>query len=218
MAYAKHARIELVGSWVDEAAEVWASTLHVTQFGSDWLDDPDDYISEITSALHDWWVSEAAGISSLATLETLKVNNINPDGTYAEAITHLHDFAQPLVGFAAPKGPQFCSVVFSYDSGIKRGFAARGRSYLPNCTRALSTAMRFSDADAAFELVAANGFLDVFRNVTSDSNRATPVLVSKHAAEIRSISGVSVDNIFDVQSRRKNRIAGTRFSAAYPTP
>jgi hypothetical protein len=39
-------------------------------------------------------------------------------------------------------------------------------------------------------------------------------VVSKHAAEINDITAISVDNIYDYQSRRKNRLKSTRTTVA----
>lgn len=175
------------------------------------MDAPQTYCDHLATAL----VTKFAGwggIPANATLEWVKVNNIAPNGKYADAVTHSTGVAvTPGAAGNVQKAPSFCSIAVTLETGILRGHAARGRIYLPNYGYAPNGSM-IAQADVNNVLAIAKSLLTTLQGpVNAATPEAIPCVVSKlGAGTARVITGVSVDNVYDVQRKRKDRDQRTR--------
>lgn len=221
MTYIKHAKAEFGGSLLSSVggAEIWACTLalHTGQPAGYWLANPQSYANLVGPLLKAWFIDPANTLPSNAQLEYLKVNNIDAAGHYAEPVTHQYLVTGTVKGPTPANLPSFCSVCTTWETGNKRGPAHRGRMFLPNYTYS---------ADGSFlqaaipPLVVATGkkLLSVFlQNEPTGGLLVRPCVVSKiGTGALQEINGVSCDNIYDFQSRRKNRLNGLRTTVTFP--
>lgn len=220
VAFQKHARVNFGGSLraLSGRNEIWSCTVNVSTHAAAgwWLASPQTYMEAIADDIKTWFTAVGNHMSASASLDYLKVNNINPDGTYAEAITHSHTYPVDTMGGVGQIGPAFLSIVTTFETDLARGYAHRGRVYLPNNTFN-ATGSQISDADATtVRNTGAQLLTKLLINEPTGGALVQPCVVSKHAAELNDISGVSVDTVYDFQSRRKNRTQGNRVRAAWP--
>lgn len=215
MVYPAHALLQFGGSLTQLSgkSEIWTTGIRIAQgsggnFG--FLDDPQAWVTAFAVKLRTWFQLTANGMASSAKLEWVKCNNIRPDGTYKDAITHQATVT-PTAGGAATVGvPSYCSVAITLETGLVRGLAARGRIYLPNYTY-VATGAQISAGDVTAVLGAGKNLMDAILTTSIASAVVGPVVASKvGTGAIRSLTGLSVDNIYDVQRRRKNRAQSTR--------
>jgi hypothetical protein len=175
--------------------------------------DPAAYLTAIATPLATWFSASASKMCSLATLRFVKANNIDAAGHYADATTtHVHDYADGIVGFAAPVGPQFISRAITWETANARGPGHRGRIYPPNATVAIGTsAFKTSGTDRDVNTAAGASLIGVLKNASGANGvKGKPVVASKVNGALVTITGVSSDDVYDVQRRRKNRIKGSR--------
>jgi hypothetical protein len=225
MAFSPHALLELSGQLISLSGpnEIWTMGLRVTGSNSfhagpledeieGFLDALVDGDHGMSRSLKDWFADPTAGMSNQATLTTVKLNRIGADGKYAQpGITHVRDFT-PVAGGAAPQAPDFLSLVWTYETAKMRGRAHRGRAYPPNPTYAFTGAQvtnALRDANAA----RGAAFINLVREAHNNDagfDQLSPVIASRIDGSIETITGVSSDNVYDVQRRRKNQLVPAR--------
>jgi hypothetical protein len=198
--------------------EIWSCGVRVVADAATggFLPDLETYLGNLVTSLSSWFSTSGNGMSTESRLEWIKANNINGDGSYNEAITHSRDITPVVGGQTNVNGvPQFCSVAMTFETGAVRGYAHRGRIYPPNFGYKstggfLSTTDRTSVINSGKALLAA---INVISN--GPTFKAQPAVVSKTNAW-KLITGVSVDNVYDVQRRRKNRVLSVRAASNWP--
>lgn len=217
MTYPPHALVQFGGTLtpLTGQSEIWTCGVRVTKAvvggGGGFLDDPQGYANSLVTPLKTWFAS-AADLANDATLTWVKVNNINAAGKYNDPVTHRADIP-PQVGSGIPKAPQFCCIALTLETGFLRGPAHRGRIYLPNYVYSF-TGSQTSAANVALVLAAGKRLMQTLQTPGGGATPAsTPVVVSKlGSGAVRPITGLSVDNIYDYISRRKDRLTSTRTS------
>lgn len=218
MPYAPHALVQFGGAIasVSGPSEQWSCTVRVWQQSvpgsgtGGFLTDPANYLSSIVAPLQNWFTTSTNKVPADITLTYIKANNINGAGHYNEPVTH--QIAANALGAAVGQGvPAFCCVAFTWETGLTRGKAHRGRTYTPNYGYKVQAGSQLGSSDVANAAQSGkNLLLALSQNVlTPTAYRVAPVVASSSGA-INLITGVSVDNIYDVQRRRKNHLAGTR--------
>jgi hypothetical protein len=212
MPYTPHALLTFGGTWSDQPSEIWACNVRLSADGGGGVTlDTAGLMNDIYAPLSTWYALPASRMSSDSKLMFLKVNMIGDDGKYvSRTATNRHDYVGTLGG-ATPAAPQFCSLAYSWSTANARGPAHHGRIYPPNAAFVIVNGSKISAADATINTAAAKALLTVFRNVGgADGRRGTPVVASNIGGAIQPITGVSTDDLYDVQRRRKNRIVPTR--------
>lgn len=219
MAYPRHALVTFGGTVVGSAStedEIWQCGVRLDGDDSGFLSDPDSYLSDIATPLETWYAASSSVMRGDSHLKWVKANNIAADGTYADPVTHVHDYATPVAGGAAAGPmPAMLTCCFSWVTAAARGPAHTGRIYPPvwlpaTSSEIISDANRTSYANSGKDLllVLANGFADVF---------GQPSVVSKVGIGYkRHITGVRVGSVIDVQRRRKNALPEVYSSVAFP--
>jgi hypothetical protein len=222
MAYGPHALLSFNGSWTsaDAADEVWAFGIRLTTGtpAGGFLADPQTYVDAIADDVASWFSGAESRILALAQLDVLKCNNIDAAGHYADPTTHQHVYASPGPhGNTANLGSAIQSTAYSFTTGATSGRARRGRIYPPNAPLNMAGAFVQAQADVAAHVAAAVALLTLITiNEPTGGLLVQPCIASKIDGTVRSINGVSVDSIVDVQRRRKNRAAGTRTAGDWP--
>lgn len=218
--YLTHTLIALTGNWISTAAsnEVWQFGVRVVSGGDGTgpLTDPQAYADDIASDIASWFSSPDSGMSADAQLQLLKVNNINPDGTYADPVTHEHEYASGLVGGNSTTLDGISSLCYSWTTPRARGLAHRGRVYPPNCTYTLAGPFAVNEASQEAALLAAGAFLDALTSGTDDGSAPIPTVQSKvGSGAFTGITGIEVGSRYDSQRRRANRIVESYAAAAW---
>ena len=209
MAYPAHALVALCGDYTASAlaGEVWQFGVRVVALSEPpgFLADPQAYADGIATDLGTWFEA-VPGIPSYAQLLTVKVNNIDPDGTYHDPVTHQHEYSTPPVGSSSTSFPPQLTIVWSWGTDISRGPASRGRVYTPNAGIAYSTGGIISTVAQNNQLDAAKGLLTVLGNQEDTGGvLVSPSVVSSMGAR-RGILSVRVGAVVDTQRRRRNRL------------
>jgi len=147
----------------------------------------------------------------------VKCNNIAPDGTYVDPVTHIRDVSTSAQPAGTPRVPDILSLCISWSTGLARGRASKGRIYLPvyglNATDA--GRMDITPTDQNNFITFGQALLDAFSN-SAGIAPVVPVIASKLDGSIHPITGVRVGNIIDVQRRRKNALTETYVSGTWP--
>lgn len=184
--------------------------------------DLDRLAQDVAGALQTWFASGGSGISNDTNLTYVKANNITSTGHYASASTHLANVSPPVSGAGTPAAPNFCSVAYTWETGLERGRAHRGRMYPPNNTYAFQGGV-IGTGNAGLAQAAGIALL---RAIYSAPNEGTledtfkPAVMSAIDASWHWITGCTVDTVYDVQRRRKNQAPSQRtaFSPFLPLP
>lgn len=204
--------------------EIWQCGVRViNKVGSPGpLEDHDAYLTFVAPALATWYGGNTiAQFPATATLNWVKANPIAADGTYADATTHIHDYATPQAGHntAGPYMPDILCLALSWQTSKavrKHAYATHGRIYPPNYVPlgALTSSMRTDAGQSSVWSQMGAALLDVLSAV---ANPSIPIIASSHNGEYSPIIGCRVGNVIDVQRRRKSALkeayAATAFSS-----
>lgn len=200
MAYpTRSARLVMSGHlWGD--AEIWSTSLGVHSWGSTDALPP---LSPIATACSKWFTDPRSSISAAATLELIKLNEIDGEGRYLDQNnTREHEF-----GASPPKGaslknqwPQL-SLAISLTTGAQRGRAHRGRFYPPLTAIDPPERGMISKATCA-QIAAAAAELITDLNTVFSGGWAISVL--SEYGNVRHVTGVEVGNRMDTQRRRRD--------------
>jgi hypothetical protein len=213
MAYQKHALVAIIGKWTspDLANEIWQVGIRVSTHAAAgwWLADPAAYMNAIKGPIQTWFNGSPLFPAS-ASLSLLKVNNIKTDGTYAGPTTNVTTIAG--TGGTTATMPAFVSLAATLETGITLGQARRGRIYLPTAVAlASSRSVTCGSADRDALRAKVKALLTILLiNEPTGGLLVQPGIFSKTGSATNDINGVSVNDVFDVQRRRKNRAVGTR--------
>lgn len=149
-------------------------------------------------------------------LASMKAAAIAPNGTY---LLDPKVAAVNPVWFGASSVPTpFESVVLTLDSGTRIGHARTGRMYLPHCRNATATSGVPYMQGVSTMLAAAKTFLSTVRTqmLTLPGFPEPAILSNIGAGQANRIVAVSMDDVLDVQRRRKNRLRPTRTTLTFP--
>lgn len=212
------------GNWTDASQEVWECTVRVDLLaaGGTVALDQVNWLGEIKSPLQTWFGAITSFINPKAQLQQIKGNQIGPDGKYADPHNSNTQVYPPgVVGNVANTqvGPNFLSMVTSWQTAKSRGTGAHGRIYLPNNCFPMNDSFQISTTNRDKIPTAGKALLVILGNAGSATanRKAVPVVASRKDATLTPINGVSGNSVYDVQRRRKNRIDGTRSAfTAYP--
>lgn len=175
----------------------------------------DAFIAALYTDLGTWFALNTNKMCSDATLDWLKINDIGPNGKYVENITHRHDYAPLIAGGAVTKGaPAYMSIAYTWETGLKRGLAHRGRIFPPNTGYSVSKGSEISSADAAAAAAVGETLLSKIVNASdtamTGTDRFSPSVYSAKDGSYHRITGVSCDQLYDEQHRRKEQTVTSR--------
>lgn len=177
----------------------------------------DAFIAALYPDLSTWFTTLATAIAKDVTLDWLKINDIGADGKYKELTTHRHDYApvvnSPATAYAAPA---YMSLAYTWETGLKRGLAHRGRVFVPNGAMGVSKGSECSSTSASQAANSGELLLSKIVNAsdvaTTGSDKFNPCVYSAKNGSYNRITAVSCDTLWDEQHRRKEQTAPTRVS------
>lgn len=222
-----HTLIVLNGTLDSNLQETWTCTLRVLSGspGSAFapLDDSliDTYLSQIATPVSTWFSTATTGIPATVKLVEIKANNIDEFGKYEQLNTHYYTYPVPVSGggSSSPGLDIINSIVYSWrTSTASRGPASKGRMYPPNFgyVHASGTG-KITDTVRTTAWQAADAFLDAIRNQGNPTTQVAPVLIATTGGSgWNYIDRIEVDNIIDVQRRRKNQLTSSRLVGVWP--
>lgn len=194
--------------------------------------DPAAFMNALYGPLQTWFQqaastvagSERAGIRSDAYLDYLKVNNItagaigkgNPGGKYASPTTNVHTYSGSVGGVVATSScPPFVTAAVSMLTGLSRGPGHRGRIFLP-LPLTLSASGRMTGTQQAQCNGMAYSLLTTIKAVTDANGTVIPSICSAVNGSRAAITAVATGDVFDVLRRRKDDLAETYVTKAFP--
>lgn len=176
----------------------------------------------ILEPLQDWFSSANTYIHPLAKLRWAKFNLIGEDGRYVYSDT-VENFFQPIsgggsAGAAGMTYPSQVSLAVTLETAASRGYANKGRMFLPCPSMGLTAAGLIGDTQAQTVADNTKNFLDAITDGVEDGslNRWDffPTVQSKLGnggdGTQRRVTAVSVDTRLDIQRSRAKSLRGSR--------
>jgi len=223
--YPRHWLFVMGGNLTGSAPnEIWECTIRgVPAAGSTHTyGDEDAVLAAIAPAMDDWYSDGEHHLSQYSSLAYLKLNEIAPDGTYADpGASHRYDYAVPVAGTDNAATPTFVSACLSWRTARARGIASHGRIY-PVWGIAMSQTDRLTETQQTNFLNAGFDLLNAVSEPSTGDFEFAPCVVSKGAnngagaGRVEAITRVLVGDVYDVQRRRKNALPETYASMDWP--
>lgn len=175
-----------------------------------------DLLDDVTDVVKAWWVENAAGvgIQASATLASVKLNRILPNGRYADPVTMEAEVSPALSGgwnTTDSRKPAQLATAVTLRTAAQRGPAARGRFYLPpNQTMSGIATNGLTDAGVTGVVVTSvKGLLDDLNGVYAaatagdfDDMRLS-VASNVGTGRFRAVTDISIGRVVDtIRSRR----------------
>lgn len=167
----------------------------------------DDFAPIVTG----WW--DVNGVSgSAAALQTVKLNNIGPDGKYLNDWTNRVDLQTPVASGTASPYPNQVACVVTLETGATRGYAHRGRVFMPAPIGTLGTDGRLTEP-AAQDIV---DDMKVFLDLINGYEALGEVIVGSNvgAGRFRPVTGISVGRVLDTMRSRRTSLEEGRVAVA----
>ena len=215
-------RLAASGSETTTYNEIWSCSLrgHQNNFGAVGpVPDPGLFMTNTAAALASWFSATANNISQLATLDYLKINNIDAAGHYTAATNEYNYNPQPRGGIVAAGNtlPMFNTLAVTFKTVAPKGRASRGRISLPFSLQSLGSGA--SSASLATQTYATEGtkrLLTLFRNGLPGPSGIlfVPTVYSSVGAEWSYITSIRTGRRFDTINRRKNAVPETPYVEA----
>lgn len=153
---------------------------------------------------------------SWSELKGMKVASIGPQGTYL-GDPAVGDVIPSLIGTSSTGTPEQ-TVVLTLESGTAFGHATKGRMYLPHVKNAtIGTPAPFMGGVSNMLNTSKTFMTSVRTACLTLPGGPQPAIISKYGSgTARRIVSLSMDNVLDVQRRRKEQLKGTRTFVAFP--
>lgn len=212
-------------------SDTWATSLSLVPFGSPGsmgapLVTP-ALLASVAGAVNTFWSTGGGsnvGATGSATLKSIKLNRIGPDGKYVDPVTMEHIYPTPVVGGGATGHPPQLAVVVTLRTAVERGLASKGRMYLPSCTgfHQLQTDGRATTTDAQRVANAAASFAIQLNSIygalpsTDESRLRVGVASNTRAGEFRTALSVTVGRVPDTMRSRRSKQIESPVTAPVP--
>jgi hypothetical protein len=198
--------------------EIWSNSLRLvsSETGNDaavpvhdemvaWLEGP---AKDAAAAFHNDFNT---GLSSKAKLEYLKLNVVDINGHYVEQNTLEYLYNPPVLGGSgAAIHPTQVSLVVSTTTEFSRGYAHRGRFYLPMPAQVLDAATGLVPAPTAMNVaIAAKTFIVALADQSGPDaflDMRVAVMSKRGTGATNVVTGVAVGCVMDTQRRRRNSL------------
>jgi hypothetical protein len=190
---------EFAGSLRFAPTTAAGSSLQVSQV------DNDDAFDQVVSKLTAFWTSASAFIPTNFVITAVKWNAIDTAGKYRNRTDTRVREGLEIRGVDGIRYPTFICAAVTWQTGVMRGLARVGRTYLPTAVRIDLSNGNINSADQGALSGHAAGFIRDLGNWDGiDGTSVVPSVMSGlRGGATRAITGCSVGNQFDVQTRRK---------------
>lgn len=182
---------------------------------------PDEVPAGVVDAVTAFHSNANLGIGSQAVLTTIKFNEIDVDGRYANSgETVLHELDPGVAGTGNTSMPPQVALAITLRTAKTRGRAHAGRFYIPRIAGAIDSDGRLSAALAAQTAGIATTFLDSL-NTALEGIARVAVLSDVGLGAVNDVTHVEVGRVLDtMRSRRRSldedRQAGEPLAPAAP--
>lgn len=166
---------------------------------------PDEVLVGVIDAVTDFHSNANVAIGSQAVLTTIKFNEINTDGRYAnDGDTVLADLDPGVPGSGTTSMPPQVALAITLRTAKMRGRAHAGRFYIPRLAGAIGTDGRLAAAQAGTIVTAATTFLNDL-NAALDGVARVAVLSDVGTGAVNDVTHVEVGRVLDtMRSRRRS--------------
>lgn len=227
--YLRHLKLQFGGALGQGDVEIWSNTVHFKCNSDDAAgvasvsftpEQLDTALGLLNAPLQAWFNAADSQISSSAYLLWAKLNQIEPNGKQRDVNTHRIDTGR-VAGAAAGTPPWYQTYALTMRTNLSRGRGHSGRIYPPlvgTDPEPLSPYLRPADANRmasswALALNEIAGQIHTARGA-GDVTAVYPVVASPiptrigdtGGAMLQRITGVVVDRVPDVQTRRTNAV------------
>lgn len=218
MTYAPHFLLSFGGTLAADQ-EQWANNIRLGPplggtFGA--ITNPEGALDDIETDLRTLFGTPNMGASSDVKVRWIKLNEIGPDGRYAnQSETHAKylEGTEVFAGPGTPSLPPQCSVAVSWTTGRSRGPGSKGRVFVPRPSFGVDPAGRISSATVATMVTAWTTFIQNLNNWPGLDwpNSPVAVVASNVGAPgpMEQITGVRIGDVMDTQRRRRESIVET---------
>lgn len=163
-------------------------------------------LTAATAAVAGYHGDTGVAISPSAKLSFVKLNAIDVNGHYLNAITNESIVADlPGGGGSAPVYPNQVALCVSLTTGFSRGGAHRGRFYLPMPTFGLDANGQFAAANAVAVSNGTDSFISGL-NAMSTGWKVAVFSRKSGAPSHRLVTGNQVGRVYDTQRRRRRAL------------
>lgn len=222
MAYPRH-WLFVMGGQLNEAgsntwSEIWQCTMRGVPGVNAAYGSEQACLENIAPAIVAWFGAAENRLSATSRLTYLKLNEIAPDGSYAQPVSHTYN-TTVTPGYTNSQVPGILTSVVSWTTGAVRGYAHRGRMY-PTFALNQRPGMTLTSDEQTVFAGAGQRLLDALSASAISTppvnlRGVAPRVVSSHGV-IREVTGVSVGSVIDVQRRRKNQLRESYVDVGWP--
>jgi len=200
-------------------AEEWSTGFYMGYAAGDSSNPTQTLADSIKTAWQTFFTATASKVQSNYTTRSIKISQLNTDGSTLLDNTIFSDYATPIVGTGASTFfPPQVSLVCTLQSALSRGLAAKGRMYLPGVGAPLASTGKIS-ATADVTAIATNlkTFFDAVNTAGGVAGKI--ILASKGrpgvagSASNQLMTKLRVGDVYDTQRRRRNGLVETYQSA-----
>lgn len=197
-------------------AEVWTTSFWLGLDGGGTFADPTQGEADaIATAWQTFFTTASSAISSRYQTTAIKVSEVLANGTSNPNLTKYHTYGTPISGAAgSTANPPQCALVATLTSARQRGYASKGRMYLPGINTTVGTDGRLltsavdptaTNLKTFFDSVNSTNGLSLYAILNSAATTGVP---SHSALQVR-VTGLKIGNVFDTQRRRRNGLTET---------
>lgn len=215
MAFPEHYLLQYGGT-LYQGQDIWTNNIRFTTGLLDIEGALDDLVTDISNHMQ----TANSGYSSRTQLEFVKLNKINSLGAYDDpTATHVRELTTPVQGATSSVYPPQVSLCVTLLTDNARGYASKGRVYIPVPSHGIGSDGKMSSAFAALTATAWAQFMANLGNTPGlDAGNFNPAVVSQVPAggAINEVTAVQVGTVMDTQQRRRNAFVEVYSKAAVP--
>lgn len=184
--------------------------------------DEEAAMANYENVLGNWFISPSMNFTQQAILKFIKLNEIGPDGKYADKTqTHRRDLTTHWGGYSGSPRPLDQALCITFTTDAQRGKASKGRIYMPAAIFILTDAGTYTAADCQTMATATAQMLTGLApsDVTGGLEPAvvSPGVRGDLEGGSRRITGVRIGDVPDRQRRRRENTPEVYKSAVVGT-
>ena len=210
-------RVTLIGTSFN-AAEIWSTSFYVGSVGADCSNPTQTFADAVRTAWTTFFQSTDVSFSNLWKTTSIKVAQINTDGTTSLSNVIYAPYGTAIAGNnTGNKYPPQVALAATLEVSGARGLASKGRMYLPGIAQPLEDNGTLS---AANSLKVVNGFKTFLDAVNTAAPTGEDAILASQGNRVKNSEGVyepvpgtavnavvnrvKVGSVFDTQRRRRN--------------
>lgn len=167
-------------------------------------------MEDVYALTNAWLQSPAMNLTDIWAIESMKLAFLDTDGRYTvDALEYVAPTLDAGPG-TTPRYPPQVSIAVTTLTDARRGYASRGRFYLPPCSKFINTDGRMDAVDALGMATRTAQWVD---EVTDLLGAPAAVFSDVGSGTTRSITAIGVGRVLDTQRRRRRSLLEEREEA-----